>query len=294
MTRVRLKDKAIEYFLMLNGLTAVLILFGIFSILFYLGLKAFKEIAVSDFLFGTLWEPNSYEMPSYGILAMLVSTLMISFGSMVIAVPLGLGCALYLAEVASPRTRELLKPTIEVLAGIPSVVIGFIGVVLIGPLISRLFGISNGLNALNGSFLLAIMALPTIISISEDAISAVPRHYREASMALGGNRWQTMTLVVVPAAFSGIVASVMLGIGRAIGETMTVLMATGNAAAMPSSFLNPVRTMTAAIAIELGEVSYDTTHYYALFSLGLMLFFLTFIFNLVADLVLQRYQNVQR
>ena len=185
---------------------------------------------------------------------------MVTAGAMLISTPLGIGCAVYLAEVASPSVREIVKPVIEILAGIPSVVIGFLGIVLVGPAIAKIFNLYNGLNALNGSVLLAIMALPTIISISEDAISSVPREYRIASLALGASKWQTIWKVTFPAALSGVIASIMLGVGRAVGETMTVLMATGNAPAFPTRFLDSVRTMTATIAIELGEDPYNKTH----------------------------------
>ena len=178
--------------------------------------------------------------------------------------------------------------------GIPSVVVGFLGIVLFGPLIARVFHLGNGLNALNGSLLLAIMALPTIISLSEDALNAVPSAYGEASLALGASRWQTLVRVQIPAALSGIIAAIMLGMGRAIGETMTVLMATGNARAFPHGLLASVRTMTANIAIELGEVPYYTTHYYALFGIGLVLFLMTFVVNMVADIILRKYQERDR
>jgi phosphate transport system permease protein len=225
---------------------------------------------------------------------MIVSTLMVTLGALLIAVPIGLACAAYLAEIASPRVREILKPVIEILAGIPSVVMGFLGIVVVNPLIARVFGLPNGLNALNGSILLAIMSLPTIISLSEDAITAVPKTYKEASLALGATRWQTLIRVTIPAALSGIIASIMLGMGRAIGETMTVLMATGNAQAMPHSFLDAVRTMTATIAIELGEVPFGSVHYHALFVIGFVLFVMTFLVNLVSDIILQKYQEVEQ
>jgi phosphate transport system permease protein len=219
---------------------------------------------------------------------------MVTLGALLIAIPLGVACAAFLSDIASPKMREILKPAIEILAAIPSVVVGFLGIVLVNPLISKIFGVSHGLNALNGSILLAIMSLPTIISLSEDALRAVPRSYKEASLALGASRWQTLVRVSVPAALSGIIASIMLGMGRAIGETMTVLMATGNAPALTFNFLEAIQTMTATIAIELGEVPYNTTHYYALFVIGLVLFAMTFLVNLVSDLILQKYQEVER
>ncbi len=289
----RWKEKFIGLFFLLNGVISVVLLVGIFSLLFSEGLPAFKEIPVSDF-FHSIWNPTSYVKATYGIGAMIVGTLLVTLGALLIAVPIGLACAAYLAEIASPRVREILKPVIEMLAGIPSVVIGFLGIVVMNPLIARVFHIPNGLNALNGCILLAIMSLPTIISLSEDAIAAVPKSHKDASLALGADRWQTLVRVTLPAALSGIIASVMLGMGRAIGETMTVLMATGNAAAMPHSFLDAVRTMTATIAIELGEVAFGSAHYHALFVIGFVLFVMTFLVNLVSDLILQKYQEVEK
>ncbi|HSB04379.1 MAG TPA: phosphate ABC transporter permease subunit PstC, partial [Thermodesulfobacteriota bacterium] len=230
----------------------------------------------------------------YGILSLITSTLMVTLGAMVIAVPLGVACAAFISEAASPRIREVLKPAIEILAGIPSVVVGFLGIVLVNPIIARVFGVSHGMTALNGSVLLAVMSLPTIVSLSEDALRAVPHTYKEASLALGANRWQTLARVSVPSALSGIIASIMLGMGRAIGETMTVLMATGNAPALTFNFLEPIQTMTATIAIELGEVPYNTTHYYGLFVIGFVLFVMTFLVNLVSDIILQKYQEVEQ
>jgi phosphate transport system permease protein len=265
-----------------SAFLSVIVLAGIFVLLMVNSLPAFRDIPLLDFL-KPIWNPDGYNESTYGILAMLVSTIMVTIGALIFAVPIGIFTAAYMAEIAAPRQREIIKPVIEILAGIPSVVIGFLGIVVLSPLIARVFHISNGLNAVNGSILLGIMALPTIISISEDAIMMVPDHYKEGSYALGANKWQTLFFVTLPAASSGILASVMLGMGRAVGETMTVLMATGNASAMPASFFDSVRTMTATIAIELGEVPYDTTHYYALFAIGLYVFIITFMINLAAD-----------
>ena len=286
-----LKESGIRVFFFFNGLLTVFVLAGIFVLLLTSAVPAFREVNLLKFLGGTLWDPTSPIGAEYGILSMIVSTVMVTVGAMAIAIPIGLGTASYLSDVAHWRAREILKPIVEILAGIPSVVVGFLGITLVGPLLARLSGQSNGLNALNGSILLAIMSLPTIISISEDALNAVPQSYSEASLALGGSRWQTLIRVKIPAALSGIIAAVMLGMGRAIGETMTVLMATGNARAFPHGFLDSVRTMTANIAIELGEVPYYTTHYYALFAIGLVLFVMTFAVNLVADVILRKYQE---
>jgi len=286
-----LKESAIRAFFLTCGILAVLVLVGIFATLLATAVPAFKEIRLSEFLLKKNWDPTSPEKAEYGLLSMIVSTLMVTGGALLLAVPIGIGVAAYLSDVAHWRVREIVKPVVEILAGIPSVVVGFLGIVLFGPAIAKIFHTGNGLNAVNGSVLLAIMALPTIISISEDSLNAVPSAYNEASLALGASRWQTLFRVKVPAALSGIIAACMLGMGRAIGETMTVLMVTGNARAFPHGFLSSVRTMTANIAIELGEVPYYTTHYYALFAIGLVLFVMTFIVNLAADVILHKYQE---
>jgi phosphate transport system permease protein len=286
------KEKTIHGVFLVNGLIVIMVLIGIFLILLRTSIPAFKDISIRQFLFTSVWNPVAWEGdPKYGIGAMVVSTFMVTLGALAIAVPLGIGTACYLSDIAGHRTREIAKPIIEILAGIPSVVIGFLGIVLVGPFIAKIFGLPNGLNAVNGSILLAIMALPTIISLSEDALKSVPRSYTEASLALGGTKWQTIVRVKVPAALSGIIAACMLGMGRAIGETMTVLMATGCAPAVPHSFLDSVRTLTATIAIELGEVAYNTTHYYALFAVGLVLFVISFMINLASDVILNKYQQ---
>lgn len=289
-----LKEKIIHGLFFFNGALVIVILLGIFALLIFTSIPGFKEISLKEFLFSRVWNPTSYVKSSYGIVSMIVSTFMVTFGALVIAVPLGIGTAAYLSDLANPRFREIAKPTVEILAGIPSVVIGFLGILLVGPFISRVFNLNNGLNSLNGAILLAIMALPTIISMSEDALLNVPKTYEEASLSLGASKWQTIVRVKIPAALSGIIASCMLGMGRAIGETMTVLMATGCAPAMPGGFLDSVRTMTSTIAIELGEVPYNTTHYYALFGIGLVLFVITFLVNMIADIILNKYQEVDR
>lgn len=289
-----MKDKLVHAVFLMNGILVILILLGIFYLLVQTAIPAFQEVSIVEFLTGTTWNPTSYVKETYGIIPMLVSTFMVTLGALSIAIPIGIGAAAYLSDIASPRVREVLKPTIEMLAAVPSVVIGFLGIVFVGPIVAKVFGLYNGLNAVNGSILLAVMALPTIISISEDALSSVPSTYDQASLALGATKWQTLIRVKIPAALSGIIAACMLGMGRAIGETMTVLMATGCAPAMPESFLGPVRTLTSSIAIELGEVAYNTTHYYALFALGLVLFVITFIINLISDLILHRFEKVHR
>ena len=294
MRKSQLKEGSIKAFFFANAAASVIILGGIFVLLLTTAVPAFKEIRLKEFLGSTNWDPTSMERAEYGILSMIVSTLYVTAGALLIAIPVGIGVAAYLSDVASPRVREIVKPVVEILAGIPSVVIGFMGIVLFGPFLARLLGLGNGLIGLNGSLLLAIMSLPTIISISEDSLNAVPRAYGEASLALGASRWQTLVRVRIPAALSGIVAAIMLGMGRAIGETMTVLMVTGNARAFPHGLLSPMRTMTSNIAIELGEIPYFTTHYYALFAIGFILFLMTFAVNVVADIFLNKYQRRER
>lgn len=285
---MNIKEKLIHAYFLLNGLAVILVLAGIFVLLVVTALPAFSEISLSNFFFSTDWNPTSYVKESYGILSMLYSTVMTTIGAMLIAVPVGIFTASFLSDIANNRLREIAKPVIEILAGIPSVVIGFLGITLTGPVIAKIFNLPNGLNALNGSVLLAIMALPTIISLTEDALNSVPKSYFNASLALGATKWQSIIRVKIPAASSGILAASMLGMGRAIGETMTVLMATGCASAMPKFFLDPVRTLTSTIAIELGEVAYNSTHYYALFGVGLVLFMISFAVNLVADIMFNR------
>ncbi len=251
------------------------------------------RISLWTFLMGTAWYPTAEPAPLFGILPLILGSLVVTLGSILVALPVGLAGAVYLSEVAHPSIRMLLKPTIEILAGIPSVVFGFFGLVVLVPFLQRLFDLNVGETALAGIIMLAIMALPTIISVSEDALSAVPGSYREASLALGATRWQTIVRVTVPAALSGITAAAMLGIGRAVGETMTVLMVTGNAARIPTSLLQPVRTLTATIAAELGEAPQGGEHYQALFAIGIVLFVFTFLINLVADLVSARYRQAE-
>lgn len=290
----RFKEKAIYYFFFFHGIIAIVILVGIFSLLFTESLPALRAIGLREFFLSSHWDPTSPVRASYGILAMVISTLMVTLGALLIAVPIGIASAAYIADVANPKFREIVKPVIEILAGIPSVVVGFLGIVVLGPILTTVFHTSNGLNAINGSILLAVMSLPTIISISEDAIISVPQEFKNASLALGGTRWQTLVRVTLPSALSGIIAAVMLGMGRAIGETMTVLMATGNAPALPAGFLEPIRTMTATIAIELGETVQGGLHYQSLFVIGLVLFIMTFLVNLISDVVLQKYQQVKQ
>ncbi len=265
-----------------TGLVTIALLAGIFFMLLYNSIAFFIDVKPIDFFTGSQWNPGS-NAGNYSIAPLLVSTGLVTLGAMIIAVPLGIFTAAFLSELAHSKLKSILKPIIEMLAAIPSVAIGFLGIVLVGPWIANIFGIQNGLNAINGSILLAVMALPTIITISEDAINAVPLSHREASMALGATKWETIFKVTLPASLPGLIAAVMLGLGRALGETMTVLMATGNAAIMPTGFLDSVRTITATIAIEMGEVPYQTTHYFALFAIAVILFLITLFINLLGE-----------
>ena len=244
-----------------------------------------KNISFADFLGGTSWYPTISPAVQMGVLPLILGTLWVSFGAILIALPLGLATAIYMADIADNRIRNILKPIIELLAGIPSVVYGFFGLVVVVPLIQDIFGLPVGETALAGSIILGIMSLPTIISVSEDAMRTTPRAMKEASLALGASKWQTIYKVVIPYSISGISTAAILGIGRAIGETMAVLMVTGNASVIPDSFLEPVRTIPATIAAELGEAPQGGIHYKALFALGCILFLLTLIINVTVDLV---------
>ncbi|GAA3935694.1 phosphate ABC transporter permease subunit PstC [Chitinophaga oryziterrae] len=275
-----------------TGLLVIVILGGIFVMLLWNTIAFFAHIKPLDFITATQWNPGG-NRASYGILPLMVSTGIVTLGAMMIAIPLGIGTAAFMSEYANSRLRNILKPMIEMLAAVPSVAIGFLGIVIVGPEIAKLAHQANGLNALNGAVLLAIMALPTIITVTEDALQALPVSYREASYSVGANRWQTLRKVIIPAAAPGIIAAVMLGVGRAIGETMTVLMATGNASAFPKGFFHSVRTITATIAIEMGEVPYQTTHYYALFAIAAVLFLITLLVNLAGEYFVNRYRKYQ-
>lgn len=242
----------------------------------------------SSFLFGTDWYPTSEPSPLFGVFPIIMATLLVTAGSIFFAIPIGLMVAIYLAEIAHPRVRELLKPLIELLAGVPSVVYGFFGLVVVVPFIQEAFDLPSGATALAGALMLAIISLPTIITLSDDAIRSVPRHLKESSLALGASHWQTIVSVTIPVALSGISSAAILGVGRSIGETMAVLMVTGNSAQMPTSILDSVRTITATIALELGEAPKDGTHYQALFILGCILFLMTFIINLIASAIAAR------
>ncbi|MEM3399887.1 MAG: phosphate ABC transporter permease subunit PstC [Candidatus Micrarchaeia archaeon] len=281
-------ERGIELFLKVVAFTSAL---SVFLILLFLFVEAYRIVFFVnpfDMLLGLEWQPTS-ENPRYGMLPLIAGSLLVTVCAMLISVPLSIATAIYLSEIAPWWLGEMLKPIIEILAGIPSVVIGFFALVVVAPAISSIFGVSSGLTALNGALMLAIMAVPTIESIAEDGIRAVPKGLREASLALGATKWQTIRNVVLPCAMPCITTGVLLGFGRVIGETMVVLMATGNAAMMPTSLLDPVRTMTATIAAEMGEVARGTPHYHSLFMLGFLLFVITLAINTMGNMISRRW-----
>ena len=269
--------------------SSLVFLAGIIIVLLSESLPIFSKVSVFKFLFGKSWYPT-YEPAEFGILPLILASLWVSAGAMAVCVPLGVGSALYLNEIASYRQKAILKPLIEVLASVPSIVYGFFGMVILAPFLQGLFKIPIGLCAFSASLILGIMATPTVCSIADDALSYVPNSFREASFAVGADRWQTLTRVVIPAAGSGISTAVILGMSRAIGETMTVLMVAGGAAVIPGSFFDPVRPMTAAIAAEMGEAPMGGDHYHALFAIALALFTVTFIFNIIAEMISRRFR----
>lgn len=277
-----MKKNCIEKLLPIFALITCGFLFGIMVILFIEATPIFESVPFFRFIFGKHWYPV-HEPPEFGILPLICGSLMVTLGALTFAIPLGLGCAIYLSEIANRTIREVIKPFIEILAGIPSVIYGFFGMVIFAPFIQRIFRLPIGLTAFTASVILGIMAIPTIASIAEDAIYSVPKALREASFALGANRWETITRVVLPAAKSGIWAAIILGIGRTIGETMTVLMVAGGSAVITYNFFRPVRPMTATIAAEMGEASMGSMHYHALFGIGFVLFLITLGLSLLAE-----------
>lgn len=276
-----LYERCVELGLLVAAAAATLVVLFILLYLAAEGLPTLRTVPLGQLL-SERWSPASLANPSFGLLPLLAGSALVTALATLIAVPFGVGGAVYVAELATPRERALLKPLIEVLAGIPSVVLGFFGLVVVGPALKTLLGLPSGLTALTGAVLLAFMAVPTILSISEDALRAVPASYRDAALALGASRWQATWRVIVPAARSGVIAAVMLGVGRVVGETMAVLMCTGNAAQITASPFESVRTMTATIAAEMGEVPQGSEHYHALFLVGLLLLLSTLAINLTA------------
>lgn len=278
---MRWGEFAVEAVVRVAGVSTIGFVVLIFLFLLREGVPVFLKVPLNNLL-DTRWYPT---FSLFGLLPLILGSVLVTVSAIVMALPLGVATAVFVREVAPGWAREILKPMIEVLAGIPSVVLGFFGMTLLAPLVRKALGAPTGLTAFTGALILAYMSLPTIISVAEDALDAVPKSYRDASLAMGATQWQTIWRVVVPAARSGILTAVMLGMGRAIGETMAVMMVTGNAARMPltlDSLFRPVRTMTATIAAEMGEVAQGSTHYHALFGIGIVLFVLTFLINLAA------------
>ncbi len=284
-----LAERALEGVIRLSGISAILFVGAIFFFVFREAVPVLvrEDFSVREFLFSTEWYPTSATHVRYGTLALTAGTFSVTALAMVIAVPFGLGAAVYLSEFCGTRVRETLKVVIELLAAIPSVVWGFIGLTVMSKLIVDTTGAPVGVNVLNGGIILALMSVPVIVSIGEDALKAVPDSYREAAVALGATRWQLVYRVLLPAARTGLLAAVLLGVGRAVGETMAVLMATGHAVHIPTGVLDSVRTLTANIAAELGEAPAGSDHYRVLFLTGLLLFAITFAVNLTADLVIR-------
>ena len=281
------QEKLVSNIIRIAGSSSIIFILLIFFFLMREGLPVLAEVSLKD-LFSARWYPIE---GLFGILPLLSGSLIVTVFSILIALPLGVGTAIYIGEIAPLRVNEILKPTIEILAGIPSVVLGFIGILVLSPFMRQTFNLPTGLTAFTGAFLLALISIPTIVSIAEDALYAVPKTYRDAAYALGASQWQVIWGVVLPAARTGILTAVMLGVGRSLGETMAVMMVTGNAPTMFSglnSFISPIRTMTATIASEMGEVASGSTHYHVLFFIGIILFAFSLIINVTSSTTLTK------
>ncbi len=285
-------DKLIQYLVFISGISAIVLIIGIFAFVTFEGFGfMLQDFSLKEFLLSPWWEPTDDDEPTYGILALIAGTVSVTGLAMLIAIPFSLGSAIYIAEFATGKKREWLKVLIELLAAIPSVVWGFIGLSIMNPVIIAVFDVPVGLNILNAGIILGLMAAPIMTSISEDALKAVPDRYREAAEALGATRWQVIYKTILPAAKNGLLGGVLLGVGRGFGETMAVLMATGHAINIPGSVFDSVRALTATIAAELGETAVGSPHYQALFTIGIFLFLITFIINLTADLIVRGIKN---
>jgi phosphate transport system permease protein len=289
--RRRSRERAIRIFFFCIALASITILGLIVIFLFMEGLPIFSKVSVKDFIFGKYWYPTD-EPPAFGIFPLIAASLSVTAVASIISIPLGVLSALYLAEAASHRVREMVKPIVELLAALPSVVIGFFGMVVLAPFLQEILDIPTGLNLFNASLMLAFMSIPTICSISEDAIFSVPIELKEASLALGATHWETIWRVIIPASISGVCTAIILGMSRAIGETMVVLMVAGGATLIPSSLFDPVRPMPASIAAEMAEAPFRGDHYYALFATGIVLFAFTLLFNIIADHFAHKYRQV--
>lgn len=278
------KEKLFKALTYTASLFVIVFLFGIIFSIFREGIPLFKHISLEQFLFGTAWYPTQ-AVPEFGIGALIIASLLVTLGALLIGVPLGVGSAVYISEIAGPRMREISKPVIELLAGIPSVIYGLFGMAFLAPLIRQSLNLNTGLNVLTSSIILGVMIIPIIASMSEDALSTVPKSLREASLALGATKWEAIIRVVIPAAYRGIIGSILLGFGRAVGETMVVLMVAGGAARIPHSIFEPVRPLTSAIAAEMGETVVGDLHYSALFAIAIVLFIITIATNLITETV---------
>ena len=280
-------ERVIEALIYLCGFSSIIFVFGIFFFVFKEGAPFLAKLDLWEFLTSTEWIPTSTNQAKYGTGALIIGTVSVTALAMLIAVPFGLGAAVFVSEFCTGKVKETLKIVIELLAAIPSVVWGFIGLSVMSPVIISTFHVPVGVNLFNAAMLLALMSVPIMVSIGEDALKAVPDSFREAGIALGATKWQLVYRVLIPAAKNGLLAAVLLGVGRAIGETMAVLMATGHAVNIPHSIFDPVRTLTATIAAELGETSQGSPHYQVLFLIGVLLFSITFVVNLTADLIVK-------
>ncbi|NJB69059.1 phosphate transport system permease protein [Desulfobaculum xiamenense] len=287
----RQKDKMIRMGFATCAFTSIIVLALIMIFLFMEGVPIFDVYPVQKFLFGREWYPTA-DPPDFGIFPLLVGSVCVTVASSAIAIPLGVMTAMYLAEIAGRRVRAVIKPIVELLAALPSVVIGFFGMVVFAPFLQDAFDVATGLNLFNAAVMLAFMSVPTICSISEDAIFGVPKDLKEASLALGATHWETMWRVILPASLSGISTAVILGMSRAIGETMVVLMVAGGAGLIPDSIFDPVRPMPSSIAAEMAEAPFRGDHYYALFATGIVLFVFTLAFNVLADQIAERHKQV--
>ncbi len=287
----QIKDRGMNVFFFCIATASITILFMISVFLFMEGLPIFKVVSVKDFIFGSYWYPTS-DPPDFGIFPLIIGSVVVTILSAAVSIPLGVMSAVYLAEIARVKIREIVKPIVELLAALPSVVIGFFGMVIVAPFLQNVLDIPTGLNIFNASLMLAFMSVPTICSISEDAIYSVPTNLKEASLALGATHLETIVRVVLPASISGISTAIILGMSRAIGETMVVLMVAGGAAMVPASIFDPARPMPASIAAEMAEAPFRGDHYYALFATGIVLFVFVFIFNIIAEHIAHKYRQV--
>ncbi len=283
----KVREGFVNVLITVAGYSTIVIIAFIFVFIFREGFAAFRAVPLADFV-KMIWQPAA-EVPKYGIIPLAAGTALVTAVAMALAIPLGLGTAIYLSEVAGAREREVVKPIVELLSAIPSVVYGLLGMVVLGDVIPAITGTPFRLNALNGGIVLAVMLTPMLASLAEDALYSVPRSYRVASFALGATRWEVIRRTVVPAASSGVMAAILLSVARTLGETMAVLLATGNMAVFTGNPLSSVRTMTATIAIEMGDAVFGGEHYHVLFALGVVLFSITFVVNLVSQVIMDRY-----